>query len=208
MIETNSRRWATLVTVISVLIVGEAITFLLAALLHLGIQFPLGFAEPQIIPATIVEGLCGIFLAVSAYAVFARKTWAWPAAIAAHIFAVAGVLLGITSLALGFGPSTEANTIYHRVILAVLVVVLALLNTSNVKVRMLLEEHGWSFAPQSRGYASSSTRSGKPGVVPHSTRLTRGILRITPLTRKQSGSVMSTAMPHLSSGYSATTEKA
>ena len=127
--ETTSRRWPAVVTAISVLIVGEAITFLLAALLHLGIQFPPGFAEPQIIPATIVEGLCGIFLAVSAYAVLARRTWAWPVAIAAHIFAVAGVLLGIAALALGAGPSTEANTIYHRVILAVLVVVLALLLT-------------------------------------------------------------------------------
>lgn len=28
----------------------EAIIFLLAALLHLGIQFPLGFSEPRIIP--------------------------------------------------------------------------------------------------------------------------------------------------------------
>src|SRR5260370_3846667 len=64
---------------------------------------------------------------------FARKTWAWWAAIAAHAFAVAGVLLGITALALGLGPSTVANTIYHRVILAVLVVVLALLPTPRAK---------------------------------------------------------------------------
>jgi hypothetical protein len=136
MIETATRRWTTVVTVISVLTVGEAITFLLAALLHLGIQFPLGFSEPRIIPATIVEGLCGIFLAVSAYAVFARKTWAWWGAIAAHIFAVAGVLLGITALALGAGPSTEANTIYHRVILVVLVVVLALLLTPGTRAEL------------------------------------------------------------------------
>jgi hypothetical protein len=136
MIETTTRRWTNVVTVISVLIVGEAITFLLAALLHLGVQFPLGFSEPQIIPAAIVEGLCGIFLAVSAYAVFARKTWAWTVAIAAHVFAVAGVLLGITALALGAGPSTEANTIYHRVILVVLVLVLVLLATPGAKAAL------------------------------------------------------------------------
>ena len=134
--ETLSRRRNALVTVIGVLIVGEAIIFLLAALLHLGIEFPPGFAEPQIIPATIDEGLCGIFLAVSAYAVLARRTRAWPVAIGAHVFAVAGVLLGIAALALGAGPSTEANNIYHRVILVVLVVVLALLLTPGARAAL------------------------------------------------------------------------
>ena len=136
MSETTTHRWTTVVTVINVLMVGEAITFLLAALLHLGIQFPLGFSEPRIISAAIAEGLCAIFLAVSAYAVFAYKTWAWWVATAAHIFAVAGVLLGITALALGLGPSTVANTIYHRTILAVLVVVLALLATPGARTAL------------------------------------------------------------------------
>jgi len=136
MSEIKSNRGTTVVTVISVLMVLEAITFLLAAMLHLGIQFPLGFSEPQIIPATIVEGLCGIFLAVGAYAVFAHKSWAWQGAVAAHVFAVAGVLLGITALALGAGPSTEANTIYHRTILVVLIVVLALLLTPGARAEL------------------------------------------------------------------------
>ena len=136
MSEIKSNRGTTVVTVISVLMVLEAITFLLAAMLHLGVQFPLGFSEPQIIPATIVEGLCGIFLAVGAYAVFARKSWAWQGAVAAHVFAVAGVLLGITALALGRGPSTEANTIYHRVMLVVLVVVLAGLSTPGARAAL------------------------------------------------------------------------
>src|SRR6266581_4515775 len=133
MSEIKSNRWTTIVMVIGVLMVLEAITFLLAAMLHMGIQFPLGFSEPQIIPATIVEGLCGIFLAVGAYAVFARKSWAWQGAVAAHVFAVAGVLLGITALALGAGPSTQVNMIYHRVILGVLVVVLVLLATRSAR---------------------------------------------------------------------------
>jgi hypothetical protein len=137
MIDTTTHRWSTVVTVISVLIVGEAITFLLAALLHLGVELPLGFTEPQIIPAAIVEGLCGLFLAVSAYGVIARTSWAWVVALAAHVFAAAGVLLGITALALGAGPSTEANTIYHRVILGVLIVVVVLLVTPGVRTTLL-----------------------------------------------------------------------
>jgi hypothetical protein len=64
MSETTTHRWPIVVIVISVLMVLETIPFLLAALLHLGIQFPLGFSEPRIIPAAIVEGLCGVILAV------------------------------------------------------------------------------------------------------------------------------------------------
>jgi hypothetical protein len=81
-------------------------------------------------------------------------------------------------------------------------------HASNVHVRMLLEEHGWSFAPQTRLLLLPTHAPEKPGIVLHTTRLTRGILRINRLIKKQSGMVMSTAMPHLSSGYSATTEKA
>jgi fluoride ion exporter CrcB/FEX len=127
MMKTTTRSWSPVVTVISVLMGAEAVTFLLAALLHLGI--PLGLSEPRILPAAIVEGLCGLLLAVSTYAVVARTTWAWGAALATHLVAVAGVLLGITALALGAGPSTVANTIYHRVILGVLIAVLLLLAT-------------------------------------------------------------------------------
>ena len=132
MTETTTHRYAGATTAIGVLIALYAVTFLLGALLHLGVRIPLGFtvlAEPQIIDATIVEGLCGLFLAVSAYAVFTRRAWAWPAATAAHAFAVAGVLLGIGALAAGLGPSTELNYVYHRVILVVLVAGLALLLT-------------------------------------------------------------------------------
>lgn len=39
------RNFSTLITIISLLTAAEAVTFLLAALLHLGI--PLGFSEPR-----------------------------------------------------------------------------------------------------------------------------------------------------------------
>jgi hypothetical protein len=132
--KTTTGSSTTIVTVITVLMIGEAVTFLLAALLHLGL--PLGLSEPRIIPAAIVEGLCGLFLVVSTYAVFAHARWAWGAALAANLFAVAGVLLGITALALGAGPSTEANTIYHRVILVVLIVVLVGLSTPGARAAL------------------------------------------------------------------------
>ena len=117
-------------TLIGVLSAIYAATFFLGALLHLGVEVPLGLAvldEPRILPATIVEGLCGLALAVAALAVFARVDRAWTFALTAHAFALGGVLLGITALAVGAGPSTELNTIYHRVIVVALAAVLALL---------------------------------------------------------------------------------
>lgn len=98
--------------------------------MHLGVTIPLGIAvveEPVILPATIVEGLCGTALAVAAFTVLARRNGAWTVATAAHAFALGGVLLGITALAVGAGPSTELNTVYHRVMVVALVAVLALL---------------------------------------------------------------------------------
>src|SRR5215210_493677 len=117
-------------TTVGVLSAIYAATFFCGALLHLGVRIPLGVAvlvEPTIIPATVVEGLCGLALAIAALAVFTHKSWAWTAAFTAHAFALGGVLLGITALAVGAGPSTELNTIYHRVMVVALVAVLTLL---------------------------------------------------------------------------------
>jgi hypothetical protein len=117
-------------TAIGILSAVYAATFFFGALLHLGVRIPLGFAvleEPVILPATIVEGLCGTALAIAAFAVLASRNRAWTAATVAHAFALGGVLLGITALAVGAGPSTELNTIYHRVMVVALVAVLALL---------------------------------------------------------------------------------
>ncbi len=80
MIETTARRrMDALATTVGVLAVVYAVTFFLGALLHLGVRIPLGFAvltEPPIIDASIVESLCGLVLAISAYAVLTRRTWA------------------------------------------------------------------------------------------------------------------------------------
>ena len=116
-------------TTIRVLVALEAIVFAIAALLHAGVPVPAGIVEPVIIPAAVVEGLISLFLAVSAYALFARSAWAWPAATFAHAFTIAGILVGITALAFGAGPTTGANYIYHRVMLAVAAAALVVLLT-------------------------------------------------------------------------------
>jgi hypothetical protein len=119
-------------TGVGILAALEAATFFLASLLHLGLPIPPGFAvlaEPRIIPAATVEGLCGLALTVAAYAAFTGRAWAWPAAIAAHVIAPAGVLLGMVALAAGRGPRTELNDAYHQVMLVMLLLGLALLST-------------------------------------------------------------------------------
>lgn len=139
MIETATRRRDALAATSGILAALYAVTFLVGAVLHLGVRIPLGLAvleEPVIIPATIVEGLCGLALGVGSYSVFAGRTWAWTATMGAHAFALAGVLLGTVALAAGRGPSTVLNTTYHRVMTVVLVVGLALLATPRARAAL------------------------------------------------------------------------
>lgn len=139
MIAPGIPRHAVATAVLRALVVAEAAAFLVAALLHLGVRIPLGpvvLAEPVIVPAVVVEGLCGLFLGASASALLTRQTWAWGAAVAAHLFAACGVLLGMWALAAGRGPRTELNDLYHRTILLVLLVGLALLWTPGVRAAL------------------------------------------------------------------------
>ncbi|MGH7558744.1 MAG: hypothetical protein ACREMD_13380 [Gemmatimonadota bacterium] len=123
------RRAGALAAVLPLLVGLEAVGFLIAAIIHLGVPLPVGFTEPVILPAAIAEALIGLFLAIAGLALVAGGRRAWALAIAAHLFGVAGVLVGMFALVVGAGPSTEANEIYHRVALIVLVAVLALLWT-------------------------------------------------------------------------------
>jgi hypothetical protein len=84
-------------------------------------------SEPRIIPAFIVEELCGLFLAVSACGLVTRKGWAWRTTLAALRVAAAGVILGLTALALGRGPRTVSNDLYHNLMLVLLIASLVLL---------------------------------------------------------------------------------
>lgn len=98
--------------ILTFVITVEALTFLFFGFLHSGIRLPLGFAtlhEPRIIPAMIVESLCGFLLAGSALSIAAYKSWSWEASVT--------------------GPRTKLNDIYHRTILILLVVILIYLFT-------------------------------------------------------------------------------
>jgi hypothetical protein len=119
------------------LIPFDAVALLFSGVVHLvGARIPLGavvFDEPPIIPAGIVEGLAGLIFALATYAVFAGRPWAWPGALAAHLFAIAGFLLGIVATRNG---TTPFNHDYHFVMLAVFVVGLILLLTPGARAAL------------------------------------------------------------------------
>ena len=109
-------------------------TFFVFALLHLGIRLA-GIAEPRILPATIVEAVCGLCMALAAAATFAGTPRAWRAAVTAHAISFGGVLLGILAQARGTG-GTELSAVYHRTVLVILVAGLALLLTRRGRVAL------------------------------------------------------------------------
>jgi hypothetical protein len=134
MTDITLRRHAAAFNVICVLVVFETAVFLSAALQHLGVPISLGFtllSEPRILPAAIVEGSSGLLFFVCAIALLSSKDWAMPAAVGIHIYALAGVLLGILSLAMGFGPRTPTNDLYHMLMLLLIIPGLALLAGAN-----------------------------------------------------------------------------
>lgn len=121
-----------------VLVIFDAVALLFAGIVHLvGAHIPLGaaiFDEPAILPAGIVESSAGLFFVWAAYAVFAGRSSAWTATLVAHLFAIAGFLLGLYSTRLG---TTPFNSLYHRVMLVVFVagLILVLLPAGRAALR-------------------------------------------------------------------------
>ena len=105
---------------------ANAALFFFGAVQHAGIAIgPLH--EPSIIPATIVETLCGVSLLCGAASVWLHSRIEWRVALIANLFALSGVFLGIAALAAGAGPRTASNDLYHGIMLLLIGVSLTLL---------------------------------------------------------------------------------
>src|SRR5215469_14138961 len=119
-----------LTTVVSALLGVDAAALLFAGIVHLvGVRLTLGaavFVEPILVPAGIVEGLAGVVFVVALYATVLSRPWAWPMALAAHLFAITGFLVGLWATRNG---TTPFNYSYHRVMLVIFVAGLLLLLT-------------------------------------------------------------------------------
>src|SRR5262245_27804751 len=115
-----------------VLVVLEAVSFLVFAVLHLGVRVPVGFGVVRTDPirdAVIAEGISGALLALSAYALLTGRNWALRATVIAQGFSLVAVLVGIAAIAAGLGPSSLENDVYHRVLAPMLALSLLWLAT-------------------------------------------------------------------------------
>jgi hypothetical protein len=137
MTSTRNLRGVVPITLL-VLVIFDAVALLFAGIVHLvGAHIQLGpavFDEPPILPAGIVESIAGLLFVWAAYAFFAVRSSAWMATLVAHLFAIAGFLVGIVATRFG---TTPFNALYHRVMLVVFVagLVLALLPAGRAALR-------------------------------------------------------------------------
>jgi hypothetical protein len=121
--------------VLAVLMFCDAGVFFFGAVQHAGIAIG-KFHEPYILPAAIVETICGTALVWGATAVLARSRRWWRAALLGNLVALAGVLLGKAALAAGQGPRTTSNDLYHNIMLALIAVsVLVLVSARSAFLR-------------------------------------------------------------------------
>src|SRR5215469_5593724 len=111
---------------LTTLMLGNAAVFVFGALQHAGVSIgPLH--EPVIIPASIVEIICALALVWGAVAVLRQSPKAWRAALLGNLVAILGVAIGMVSLAVGAGPRTASNDLYHRIMLALAIASLLIL---------------------------------------------------------------------------------
>ena len=108
--------------VANIMLINAAL-FVFGAVQHAGVRIA-SFHEPRIIPAAIVESICALSLVLGAGAMLTRQTRAWVIAVVGNVVALSGVVLGIVALALGAGPRTASNDLYHRVMLVLVAIAL------------------------------------------------------------------------------------
>jgi hypothetical protein len=121
---------------LAVVMISNAVLFFFASLLHAGIVVG-RLHEPQIIPATVVEVICGTFLARGALAVLHHLASERRVALIGNLVALGGVVLGMASLAAGKGPRTASNDLYHRLMLILIAASIVILFLIRKKVRPL-----------------------------------------------------------------------
>jgi hypothetical protein len=105
---------------------ANAALFFFGSVQHAGVTVG-PFHEPLIIPAAIVEALCGLCLLWGAIALFRGSRRRWVTALIANLVALGAVFLGMAALAIGAGPRTASNDLYHRMMLILIAAVILIL---------------------------------------------------------------------------------
>jgi hypothetical protein len=99
----------------------EAVTFMAAALVHAGVLVD-GYEHRE---ARIAESVIAAVLLLGSTLAGLRPQWTRAAGLAAQGFALLGTLVGIVTIAVGIGPRTAPDVVYHAGIVIVLVFGLA-----------------------------------------------------------------------------------
>lgn len=95
----------------------EAIAFALASLIHSGV-FISGFEHNE---ARIAEGVIAAVLIIAWILALVRREWTRLLGLAAQGFALLGTLVGLLTIAIGIGPRTIPDLVYHIGIVIVLI---------------------------------------------------------------------------------------
>jgi hypothetical protein len=101
---------------LALLLFLEATAFALAALVHFGVLVP-GFRHPQ---ARIGETVISLILVGGLAVALARPAWTARAALVSQALALAGTLIGVFTIAVGVGPRTIPDVVYHLAMVGVL----------------------------------------------------------------------------------------
>jgi hypothetical protein len=103
--------------VIRTFLLAEAATFVVAALIHSGWLMS-GYEHHE---ARVAESIIAAVLLAGAALAWLRPMWTRAAGLVAQGFALFLTLVGIVTIAVGIGPRTPLDIVYHVVIVAVLV---------------------------------------------------------------------------------------
>jgi len=107
----------------------EAVSFLAASLVHSGFLIS-GYEHLQ---ARTAEAVIGTALAVGLVLTFLQPAWTRRIGLAVQGFALLGTLVGLFTVAIGIGPRTVPDLIYHAAILALLI--WGLIVTARARIR-------------------------------------------------------------------------
>ena len=99
----------------------QAATFLLAATFHFGVLVQ-GYADSR---AGIAESVIASVLLAGLIATWIRPAGIRRIGLAAQVFALAGTIVGLFTIAIGIGPRTVPDLVIHAAMVAELVAALA-----------------------------------------------------------------------------------
>lgn len=116
---------------IAILMLGAALTLLMASIIHFGATIPLGAVtiDDPFRNAAIPEAIIAAVMTVGLLAFLARRPFSRWLALAATLFALAGVVLGLAIVLFG-AARRPGDVVYHVSLLILLLITAGLLLSS------------------------------------------------------------------------------